>query len=118
MKINMTAMPGAATPQHVNTDPHQATSRLRRSVLLILGFVLTAAALVGIPERPTGTPDENQASVTTAGPEPLALVIDPVIEDPTVTTAVGNWTWEEAATKTSRHSGPYDVHELWLPAAE
>ncbi len=118
MKANMTAMRGDATPQYADADPRQVARRVRGSVLLILGFALTAAALFGSPEQPATTSPAMRAPDTTTDPNPATPAIDPVTDDPMVTATVGDWNWEAAATTSSRHSGPYEVQELWLPPAE
>jgi hypothetical protein len=97
---------------HGRTGP---TSRLRTSVLLVLGFAFTAAAVIGVPEKETAAPMALAAPVAGAyEASPGSLTGAFPVDSPEVTAAVRDWTWETPSAAVVRSTEHYDFTELWL----
>lgn len=101
-----------AAPSLRREEQHQRNRSLLAGLVLLLGFGVTASALMDTPsERPA--PAQHAAAAAVGAPAaPASEVVDPT-ELPEVTAAVRDWVWETREPPPS--AGTYDLEELWLP---
>lgn len=101
-----------AAPSLRREEQHQLDPSLLAGVVLVLGFGVTASALMDTPgARPAPAQHAAPAAVGVAAAS-ASEVVGPT-ELPEVTAAVRDWVWETREPPPS--TATYDPEELWLP---
>lgn len=105
--------PDTATPR-LGAETSARSFALRGSMLLALGFAVTAFVLLDTPGTNATAGHTATAAAAMPSAPPAALGID--AEDATVSLAVRSWAWETAPrTPPARSVSAYDTLELWYP---